>query len=97
MHGSISLRAFSLLTLCANEETLLRIKECISKPLMHSYYYYPTRIRAQFLEKLLDMTPSYLEKAIILSVGTEAAERAVKIAKIFGESENQGKKYNYRW
>ena len=74
----------------ANDETLARINECIAKPLLHSYYY-PTRIRAQFLKKLIEMTPDYLEKAIILSVGTEATERAVKISRIYGESIAKGK------
>ncbi len=74
----------------ANDETLLRINECISKPLLHSYYY-PTRIRAQFLKKLIDMTPDYLQKAIILSVGTEATERAIKIARIYGQNKSKEK------
>ena len=74
----------------ANEETLKRINECISKPLIHSYYY-PTRIRAEFCKKLIEMTPNNLEKAIVLSVGTEAAERAIKIARIYGKSLNQDK------
>ena len=71
-------------------ETLKRINECISKPLIHSYYY-PTRIRAEFCKKLIEMTPNNLEKAIVLSVGTEAAERAIKIARIYGKSLNQDK------
>ena len=74
----------------ANDETLARINECIAKPLLHSYYY-PTRIRAQFLKKLIEMTPDYLKKAIILSVGTEATERAVKISRIYGEGSAKGK------
>ena len=37
------------------------------------------------------MTPENLEKSILLSVGTEAAERAMKIARIFGENTKQGK------
>ena len=75
----------------ANDETLKRINECISKPLIHSYYY-PTRIRADFCKKLIQMTPGNLEKAIILSVGTEAAERAIKISRIYGESITEDKK-----
>jgi 4-aminobutyrate aminotransferase-like enzyme len=69
----------------ANDQVVKRINECISKPLLHSYYY-PTKIRAEFLTKLIDMTPSYLDKAILLSVGTEATERAIKISRIYGES-----------
>ena len=67
----------------ANKQVLKRMHECLSKPLLHSYYY-PTRIRAQFLKKLIAMTPKNLEKAILLSVGTEATERAIKISRIYG-------------
>jgi len=67
----------------ANATIVKRITECINKPLLHSYYY-PTRIRADFLEKLIKATPSYLEKAILLSAGTEATERAIKISRIKG-------------
>lgn len=68
-----------------NEKIIKRIKGCLDKPLLHSYYY-PTQIRADFLEKLITMTPTYIEKAILLSVGTEATERAIKIARIKGAS-----------
>jgi 4-aminobutyrate aminotransferase/(S)-3-amino-2-methylpropionate transaminase len=74
----------------ANKQIIKRINECISKPLLHSYYY-PTRIRAEFLKKLIGMTPDYLEKAILLSVGTEATERAIKISRIHGEGIVKGK------
>ena len=66
-----------------NEKIIKRIRECLDKPLLHSYYY-PTQIRADFLEKLIAMTPVNIEKAILLSVGTEATERAIKIARIRG-------------
>ena len=39
----------------ANKQVLKRIQEYLDKPLLHSYYY-PTRIRAAFLEKLMQMT-----------------------------------------
>lgn len=74
----------------ANDQVLKRMNECISKPLLHSYYY-PTKIRAQFLKKLIEMTPKYLEKAILLSVGTEATERAIKISRIFGNTVSKDK------
>ena len=60
-----------------------QVKALLDKPLMHSYYY-PTEIRADFLEALISFTPTNLDKAILLSAGTEATERAIKIAKIFG-------------
>jgi 4-aminobutyrate aminotransferase / (S)-3-amino-2-methylpropionate transaminase / 5-aminovalerate transaminase len=73
-----------------NEYVMKRINECLAKPLLHSYYY-PTEIRAEFLYKLIEMTPDYLEKAILLSAGTEATERAIKISRIHGESIQEGK------
>jgi len=74
----------------ANNQVVKRINECMSKPLLHSYYY-PTKIRAEFLSKLISMTPSYLEKAILLSVGTEATERAIKISRLHGGYISKGK------
>lgn len=51
--------------------------------LLHAYSY-PTEIRARYLEKLISMTPAYLEKASLYSAGTEATERAVKLARYHG-------------
>lgn len=51
--------------------------------LLHSYCY-PTEIRARYLEKLIAFTPPYLTKASLFSTGTEASERAIKLARLFG-------------
>lgn len=51
--------------------------------LLHAYSY-PTEIRARYLEKLIAFTPPYLEKASLYSAGTEATERAVKLARYYG-------------
>ena len=64
--------------------TLNYLKKIIKKPLLHSYYY-PTIIRRDFLNKLLQITPPNLNKAILLSAGTEATERALKICSIYGQ------------
>jgi len=61
-----------------------RINEWISKPLLHSYSY-ATRIRADYIEKLIQMTPSYLDKVSLFSGGTEASERAIKLARKYGQ------------
>lgn len=53
--------------------------------LLHSYCY-PTEIRARYLRKLIEFTPPYLEKASLFSAGTEASERAIKLARIYGHS-----------
>lgn len=66
-----------------NEQIIKRIRQQLDKPLLHSYSY-PTQIRADFLEKLISMTPPYLEKASLFSAGTEAAERAIKLARYYG-------------
>ena len=77
-----------------NKETVSEINKIINKPLLHSYYY-PTIERKKFLKKLLKITPSYLNKAILLSAGTEATERAMKIASIYGAFNK--KKYTIAW
>jgi 4-aminobutyrate aminotransferase-like enzyme len=74
-----------------NSQVINRIRECLDAPLLHSYYY-PTQIKADFLEKLIEITPPNFEKAILLSGGTEASERAIKIARINGT--NVGKNKN---
>lgn len=66
-----------------NNQIIKRIKQQLDKPLLHSYSY-PTPIRAEFLEKLISMVPSYLEKASLFSSGTEASERAIKLARYYG-------------
>lgn len=59
------------------------LKEIIDKPLLHSYSY-PTFERANYLEKLAKFVPGYLEKFSLYSAGTEAVERAVKLARLHG-------------
>lgn len=73
-----------------------QVKALLDKPLMHSYYY-PTEIRADFLEALISFTPTNLDKAILLSAGTEATERAIKIAKIFGAQSPNKKNIIIGW
>lgn len=74
----------------SNELILSKVREMLDKPLAHSYYY-PTEIRLEFLKKLIQISPKNLNKAILLSAGTEATERAIKIAKINGQLENKNK------
>ena len=74
----------------SNSNVINKIKEQLEKPLTHSYYY-PTEIRLKFLKKLIDFSPKNIEKAILLSAGTEATERAIKIAKINGIAKKKNK------
>jgi 4-aminobutyrate aminotransferase-like enzyme len=79
-----------------NARVIRRIKEQLDKPLLHSYSY-PTPIRAEFLEKLISMMPSYLEKASLFSTGTEATERAIKLSRYHGMGFSPRKKVIVGW
>lgn len=79
-----------------DKNIIKNINKIISKPLLHSYYY-PTEIKKKFLEKLIKITPKNLNKAILLSAGTEATERAIKISKIFGQNNKIKKNLIIGW
>lgn len=74
-----------------NPLIIKRLQEHLEKPLLHAYSY-ATPIRAAFLEKLIQITPPYLEKASLFSTGTEAAERAIKLSRYYGMKFNPLKK-----
>ena len=75
----------------SNQKSKARMLSAVNKNLLHAYCY-PTVERAQFLEKLIEFTPNYLEKACLVSTGTEASERAIKLARIYGMKFNKRKK-----
>ena len=79
-----------------NKNTINNIKKILNKPLLHSYYY-PTNIRLKFLKKLISITPKKLDKAILLSAGTEATERSMKIASIYGKKFKKEKNIFISW
>ena len=58
--------------------------------LSHAYTY-PTEERAVYLRKLIDCSPEELEMAVLLSTGTEASERALKIAVKYSRERNASK------
>lgn len=51
------------------------------KPLLHAYNY-TTSERLDYIEELIRVTPSYLEKAFLVSAGTEAVEVAIKLMRM---------------
>jgi 4-aminobutyrate aminotransferase-like enzyme len=57
------------------------IVKTAQKPLLHAYNY-PTSERLDYLEELIRVTPSYLEKAFLVSAGTEAIEVAIKLIRM---------------
>jgi len=46
-------------------------------------YNYPTRIKDQFLKKLLGLSPKYFNRAILLNSGSEAVDTAYKLVKLW--------------
>jgi len=53
------------------------------KPLLTNYCF-PSEIRAALVEKLVSISPDPLNKAFLLTTGSEAIECAVKLARTFG-------------
>jgi 4-aminobutyrate aminotransferase-like enzyme len=66
------------------------LREMLEKDLLHSYTF-ATEIRARYLRRLIGATPPQLEKAFLLSSGTEAAECAIKLLRMHGQA--QGKRH----
>jgi len=66
------------------------LEKVISKPLLHTYTFTsPERI--DYIEYLVENTPSQFEKAFLLSAGTEATECALKLMRLNGQKEGKRK------
>lgn len=64
-----------------------KIKQAIQKQLDDDLlfsYTYPTRIRQQFIERLLSLSPSHFDKVILLSTGSEAVDDAYRLIRLWG-------------
>lgn len=79
----------------AHPHAVARLKAAMDK-LCHSYSY-PTRIRAEYLARLVAFTPAYLTKASLFSTGTEASERAIKLARHYGMTKEPRRKVIVGW
>jgi len=73
----------------SNKRILNALKKQINKPLLHTYTY-ANHERRDYLKYLIQHTPKYLEKAFLLSAGTEATECALKLMRMNGKK--QGKR-----
>ena len=72
-----------------NPRIVEALRNVLGKPLLHTYTYAsPERI--DYLEYLIENTPSQFEKAFLLSAGTEATEAAFKLMRLNGQK--NGKK-----
>ncbi|MCK4308081.1 aspartate aminotransferase family protein [candidate division WOR-3 bacterium] len=69
----------------ANPIITSALQEKINQKLLHTYTF-AHEGRAQFLKKLIEITPNFCEKAFLLSAGTEATECAVKLMRMHGQT-----------
>ncbi|MFA6078149.1 MAG: aspartate aminotransferase family protein [Candidatus Omnitrophota bacterium] len=69
----------------ANKDIISALRKQLDKGLLHSYTY-ANEPRVSFLQKLVEMTPKHLDKAFLLSAGTEATECAVKLMRMNGQT-----------
>lgn len=64
-----------------NPRIVQALREQLDKPLLHTYTF-ASKVRADYLRYLIEMTPPELEKAFLLSAGTEATECALKLMRM---------------
>jgi len=69
----------------ANEKIVDSLISSINRRLLHTYTFI-SKVRAEFLKKLIEILPAQFEKAFLLSAGTEATECAVKLMRLHGQS-----------
>lgn len=67
------------------------IVEQAQKPMLHNYCF-PSELRAKLAKKLVEIAPAELEKAFILTTGSETTECAIKLMRTRGRSLGGDKK-----
>mgnify|MGYP003654003636 FL=1 len=74
----------------SNEKIKQAIKDQLDNNLLFAYQY-ETRVRDNFVKKLLDVTPTHLDKVALLNTGSEATDACYRIIK--GWAKKNNKKY----
>lgn len=74
----------------ANDDIKKAIKKQLDDDLLFAYQY-ETRIRDKFVNKLIDISPDYLDKAVLLNTGSEATDICYKLIKLWARKHH--KKY----
>ena len=74
----------------SNAKVINALKKQLEQKLLHTYTF-AHEIRAKFLKKLIEITPLFCEKAFLLSAGTEAAECAIKLMRMYGQDISSSK------
>ncbi len=74
----------------SNPEVKKAALSMIEHGLMHNYCF-PSEVRSELTEKLVEISPEPFEKVFLLTTGSEACECAIKLARTYGQ-ESGGKK-----
>ena len=75
----------------SNSYLLDKLQNLLKSELLHTYAY-TNEIRAQYLKKLIEFSPSNFEKVFLLSAGTETTEAALKLMRMNGQKFHSNKK-----
>ncbi len=75
----------------AHPEVQKAAREAIDKPLMHNYCF-PSQIRADLAKALVENAPASLEKAFLLTTGSETTECAIKLMRTHGKAKGGKRK-----
>ena len=72
-----------------NRSIIKSLIQMLKKPLLHAYTY-PTKIRSDYLQFLIDnlrmICGDWVEKAFLVSSGTEAVECSIKLMRMYGRT-----------
>ncbi|WP_111976531.1 aspartate aminotransferase family protein [Algibacillus agarilyticus] len=74
----------------ANPRIKAALQKVIEKPLLHTYTY-ASQERIDYLNYLIEQTPTQFEKSFLLSAGTEATEVALKLMRLEGQKRGKRK------
>ena len=74
----------------SNSRVIKGVSNQLRQKLIHTYTF-PSQVRADFLQKLIRITPRSCQKAFLLSSGTEATECALKLMRMHGRSKKKSK------
>jgi len=66
------------------KEIIAAIRSALDKPLLHNYCF-PSELRARLAGKLVELAPRGLNKAFILTTGSEGVECIIKISRAYGQ------------
>lgn len=74
----------------ANEAIIAALTKTLKKKLLHTYTF-AHEIRVEFIKYLIKLAGGKFEKAFLLSAGTEAAECAIKLMRMYGQRHRKEK------